>query len=206
MSSSIDVSNFRRRRKANLMKVLGNKCCLCGYDLLPDALEFHHINPQDKEYGIAANGTCHDLEKDLAEIKKCILICANCHRAVHKGLYSEQDLWDKQFYDDNIANELREEKEKLLTKQIFYCEICGKELSGKTKSGLCEECYKKSTRIVERPDRETLKQLIRTLPFTQIGLQYHVTDNAIRKWCDAENLPRKKTDINKFTDEEWAKI
>lgn len=206
MGSGLDVSNYRRRRKSNLIKVLGNKCALCGYNLLPDALEFHHINAEEKEYGIAANGICHDLEKDLAEIKKCILICANCHRAVHKNLYTEQQLWDKQFYDENIANELREEKRKLQEKEIFYCEICGKKLTQKTKSGMCEECYRKSTRIVDRPDRETLKNLIRTLPFTQIGIKFGVTDNAIRKWCDVENLPRKKTEINQYTDEQWAKI
>lgn len=35
---------------------------------------------------------------------------------------------------------------------------------------------------------------------------YGVSDNAIRKWCDAEKLPRKKTEINNYTDEEWANI
>ena len=62
------------------------------------------------------------------------------------------------------------------------------------------------SRIVERPSREELKILIREKPFTQIGEMYGVSDNAIRKWCDAEGLPRKKTDINKMTDEEWEKI
>ena len=89
MSSGLDVSNYRRRRKANLIRVLGNRCALCGYDKLQDALEFHHINPENKIYSIASNGTCHDLEKDLTEIKKCILVCANCHRAIHKKLYSK---------------------------------------------------------------------------------------------------------------------
>lgn len=61
-------------------------------------------------------------------------------------------------------------------------------------------------RTVERPSREELKNLIRTKPFTQIGQMYGVSDNAIRKWCDAEKLPRKKTEINNYTDEEWANI
>lgn len=206
MGSAIDISNYRRRRKSNLMKVLGNRCCICGYNELPDALEFHHINPEDKEFGIASKGICRDLEKDLAEIKKCVLICANCHRAVHKGLYSEQELWNKQFYNEEIANQLREEKRKLEEKTVYYCLSCGKELSEKTLTGLCRECYSKTTRITERPNREELKELIRTKPFTQIGLMFGVTDNTIRKWCDAENLPRKKSDINSISDEEWAKI
>lgn len=206
MSSAEDVKNYRRRRKINLMKVLGNKCCLCGYSLLPDALEFHHINPENKEYGIASNGVCRDLEKDLAEIKKCVLVCANCHRAIHKNLFSEQDLWEKQIYNEEIANELRKEKQDLFKKAIYYCKSCKKQLSQKSLTGLCDECYRKSTRIIERPNRDELKKLIRTKPFTEIGSMYGVSDNAIRKWCDAEKLPRKKTEINQYTDDQWAKI
>jgi hypothetical protein len=33
-----------------------------------------------------------------------------------------------------------------------------------------------------------------------------MSDNAIRKWCDKFNLPRKKSDILKYSDEEWQKI
>ena len=61
-------------------------------------------------------------------------------------------------------------------------------------------------RMVERPSREELKQLIRTTPFTTIAKQYGVTDNAIRKWCDFENLPRTKKEINSYSDEEWELI
>jgi hypothetical protein len=206
MGNAIDVSNYRRRRKSNLMRVLGNKCCLCGFDVIQDALEFHHIKPEEKEYGIAANGTCHDLEKDLAEIKKCVLVCANCHRLIHKGFYTEEELYSKQIYDEEIANELRQEKQQLSEKTIYYCKNCGKQLSEKTISGLCINCYNISQRITERPSREELKQLIREKPFTQIAIQYGVSDNAIRKWCDAENLPRKKSDINAYSNEEWELI
>ena len=62
------------------------------------------------------------------------------------------------------------------------------------------------SRVCERPSREILKQLIRTTPFTHIAQHYGVTDNAIRKWCDAYSLPRKATEIKKFSDEEWEKI
>ena len=61
-------------------------------------------------------------------------------------------------------------------------------------------------RMVERPTRKELKDLIRTLPFTQIAKKYNVSDNAIRKWCDKFNLPRKTTEIKQYSDEEWSKI
>ena len=61
-------------------------------------------------------------------------------------------------------------------------------------------------RIVERPNREELKKMIRTISFSQLGRQFGVTDNAIRKWCDFYNLPRTKKEINKISDEDWELI
>ena len=54
--------------------------------------------------------------------------------------------------------------------------------------------------------KEELKQLIRTTPFIEIGKQFGVSDNAIRKWCDKYKLPRKVSEIHNITDEEWEKI
>ncbi len=90
-------------------------------------------------------------------------------------------------------------------KSVYYCIDCGKVISS-SKAVRCEECAKKAIRKVERPDRETLKELIRNIPFTQIANQYQVSDNAIRKWCDQYQLPRRKNDINKLTDSQWQEI
>ena len=54
--------------------------------------------------------------------------------------------------------------------------------------------------------REELKELIRTKPFTQIGKQFQVSDNAIRKWCDKFSLPRRSSEIKKYSDDDWSKI
>lgn len=70
----------------------------------------------------------------------------------------------------------------------------------------CVECHKLAVRTVERPDKETLKNLIRTQPFTTIATTYGVSDNAIRKWCRFEKLPFKKREINAYSDEEWLNI
>ena len=55
-------------------------------------------------------------------------------------------------------------------------------------------------------NREELKSMIRNMSFVQIGKHFNVSDNAIRKWCDKYHLPRKTTEIRKYTDEEWEKI
>lgn len=54
--------------------------------------------------------------------------------------------------------------------------------------------------------REELKRKIRSIPFTSIAGEYGVTDNAIRKWCDKYQLPRKKSVIQTYSDEEWDKV
>ena len=59
---------------------------------------------------------------------------------------------------------------------------------------------------VKRPNRDELKKLIRTTPFVHIAKKYNVTDNTIRKWCDAEKLPRRASDIKKISEEEWKLI
>lgn len=88
--------------------------------------------------------------------------------------------------------------------QKYYCIDCGCEIS--YNSTRCISCHNKATRVVDRPNRETLKNLIYTTSFVQIGKQYNVTDNAVRKWCDQYGLPRRTGDIKKYTKEEWELI
>lgn len=84
------------------------------------------------------------------------------------------------------------------------CIMCGATIwYGST---YCQTCTHIKDRKVERPSRDQLKELIRTLPFTTIGKQFNVTDNAIRKWCKNENLPTTKKEINSFSDIEWENI
>lgn len=88
-----------------------------------------------------------------------------------------------------------------------FCVDCGKEIS--LNSIRCLGCANKK-RAVSLEDmpitREELKELIRTTPFTTIGTNFNVSDNAIRKWCDKFNLPHTKKEINSYSDKEWADI
>mgnify|MGYP003431129005 FL=1 len=49
-------------------------------------MEFHHLDPEQKDFGIAAKGYTRSWEKVKEELDKCIMVCANCHREIHDGL------------------------------------------------------------------------------------------------------------------------
>lgn len=67
--------------------------------------------------------------------------------------------------------------------------------------------YKGTTTIYELfGDRDYYKNMIRTYSFLEISRKLGVTDNAIRKWCKKLNLPYKKREIDRYTDEEWELI
>ena len=84
------------------------------------------------------------------------------------------------------------------------CKICGKKISNT--AIYCLDCLKIQRRKVERPSRQELKDMIRELPFTVIGERYGISDNAIRKWCEQEKLPRTKKEINSYSDVDWKEI
>ena len=96
-----------------------------------------------------------------------------------------------------------------LRKRIVYvCKDCGKEISKVSERCVpCANRLKNKKRIsLSKPDRETLKEEIRTIPFTQLGKKYGVSNNAVVKWCIGYNLPAKKSEIKSYTDEQWSKI
>jgi len=78
----------KRRKKLRLMarEYKGGKCIICGYNKCLEALEFHHRDPKKKDFGLSVRGLTRSWEKIKAEIDKCALICANCHREVHAGI------------------------------------------------------------------------------------------------------------------------
>lgn len=77
------VSKRRQKIRDMAIEYKGGKCSLCDYDKCKDALEFHHINPINKEFGVSQSGLTRSWERVRSEIDKCILVCANCHRELH---------------------------------------------------------------------------------------------------------------------------
>jgi len=81
------VKKYRQNKKSKAVNLLGGKCCKCGYNKCLKALQFHHLDPSKKNFHISSNN-----KRSIAwnvieqELKKCILVCANCHAEIHDGL------------------------------------------------------------------------------------------------------------------------
>jgi transposase len=76
----------RRKVKALLVEEAGGCCLLCGYDRYTGALQFHHLDPREKSFGLGLRGVAHSLERCREEARKCVLLCANCHAEVEAGI------------------------------------------------------------------------------------------------------------------------
>jgi len=75
------VVNCRRENKRKLVEYKGGCCEKCGYDKCIDAFDFHHMDPNQKDFGISAKS--YSFERLKKEVDKCILVCRNCHAELH---------------------------------------------------------------------------------------------------------------------------
>ena len=196
-----NIKNFRNRLKERAVYVMGGKCQCCGYDKCITALEFHHLDPKEKDFNFGSNSN-RSWQNTRDEIQKCILVCANCHREIHFGLIDNNSL--KSSFSEEKAQEIDKLVEMVKTKKVSYCKFCGKEVW--PGNDCCPSCASINQRKVERPSREELKNKIRDLSFLKIGSEYGVSDNTIRKWCIAYNLPSKKKDIKQYSDIDWKQL
>src|SRR5437870_3786694 len=76
------VALRRKTLKRLAIQYKGGKCCRCGYNKCSEALTFHHCDG-NKAFGIGAKGYTRSWDTVKAELKKCLLLCANCHIEVH---------------------------------------------------------------------------------------------------------------------------
>lgn len=97
---------IRWAKKMKAIDILGGKCNCCSDDSLYH-LTFHHLDSPDKDYELSDiwHYSWDNIEK---EIKKCILLCDNCHRELH-------------FKEKNQ----RDNKKLLIEYRNNVCEICG---------------------------------------------------------------------------------
>lgn len=213
---------YRNRLKLSAVFAFGDSCYLCGKSFPYTIYEIHHM--RDKTLSFGGHNIAIDTYKK--EIKKCLLLCPNCHRMVTQGYIiipsNLKSNFNESLFDLAFMSLKRRErigrlpkipnKEELvkLYKKYTVSEIS--KLMGLTKEytinlfNLYNIKFKNNNSDIfdkHNINREDLKNLIRYNSFTYIGRIYGVTDNAVRKWCKKYNLPYRRNDINKLTDDDW---
>ena len=77
----------REERRKWFAEYMQDKSCICCGEAETCCLDHHHLDPAAKEDHISnliSGGK--SIEKVLAELSKCVVVCSNCHRKIHKGL------------------------------------------------------------------------------------------------------------------------
>ena len=140
--SSEAVKEWRKNTKLKLVTCMGNKCQICNYNKSTNALEFHHLDPNEKDFSLGSiRANPKNWKNIVEELAKCILLCANCHREVHENITELPKEYQK--FDESLL-QLEENKHLLKQTQTTYCPVCNKEKenSNKTCSKECAGKYR----------------------------------------------------------------
>ena len=80
-----DASHLRRLIKNKAVLLKGGKCQCCNQQYPNSVYDFHHLNPDEKDFNLGNKASTIKWDIVEKEIEKCILVCANCHRMIHSG-------------------------------------------------------------------------------------------------------------------------
>ena len=176
MSNSIHVKEWRKRFKQKIINSFGGKCGICGYDKCNEVFHCHHLDPSKKEFSLGRMmGNPHKWEYVIPELKKCVLLCSNCHGEVHAGVTTIP--YDIKMCDDSVIIEQQEKERKRLTN----CPICNN-LMSVHRITCSVECAARKSRTVDW-DRVDLYDLwkIKKIPQTHIASTLGISGSAVRK-------------------------
>lgn len=166
----------QRRKKQHAVDIFGGKCSICGYNKCIEALDFHHLNKNEKEEKPSQVILRWSFEKAKKELDKCILVCANCHREIHASEKENKPINLQRYYKPWIEKTCPCCENKFETKldAQIYCTIV---------------CSSVSQRKTIRPSKEDLKKLIDSgITWVKLGSMFNLSDNGVRKWAKNYNL------------------
>lgn len=176
MSNTENVSKWRKNLKRRALQLFDNKCVCCGYNKCSAALEFHHLEPEHKDFTLSsvyANPKSWDVV--VKELEKCALVCANCHREIH---YGDREIDNKSYINYAYVNY------KLYETENYHTCYCGSLIHKKHKY-CSHKCYNKARETINwSEEKENILKLkdVDNLSFVHIAKLYNSSDNTIRKW------------------------
>lgn len=173
------IKAWRERTVSRLKEAFGSKCGICGYNKTLKALEFHHLDPNEKDFTFSKWDKVAKWEKLVDEVKKCVLICANCHREVHYGITLIPENITRFNTSYNFYNE-----EKHIILEPCVC--------GKLKSNLRKYCSQQcANKIKNKGNWEVIdlqQAILNKMQYKEIGELVGVSGTAVKKKLKKLNL------------------
>lgn len=168
--------SFWNRRKQLMLQGFGSKCQICGYNKCQKALEFHHINPNEKELTLSSGVFSWELTK--TELKKCICVCSNCHREIHDGLVQVDT--SKQYFDESLVSDYNP-KHSMPEEYYDICPICGgKKL--KTQRACSRQCFNRLPVKIDWSKYDLVDMIEhKHISKSEIARKLNVSEAAVRK-------------------------
>lgn len=164
------------RLKGFFVELTGSKCQICGYSKYEGCLEYHHVNPIEKEHEPAKLFAHNKIEHLIKEIPKCILLCSNCHKEVHANIAELPSDYDKLDVE-------RFERESY--RIMDRCPICGKvKLKGKRTCSL--SCAAKSK--VDWGSIDIFQMFVACSSVFELSKKIGFSDKTIRNKLKKEGL------------------
>ena len=213
--TSVQTKIRQQKLKEDAVNYKGGKCLACGYNKYQGALEFHHVDPSEKDFNISQSRFLK-LQALKPELDKCILLCSNCHKEIHGGLIKYVDGKILPGEDDKLTWSLKRGDTALAIKKNMDSIIKdiqqGKDITNIAKSFNSSrgyllkilnesKIYLKNIQPKESryPSDGELKVLVYSKPLRDIAHDLGISDVALAKHC-------KKQGIEKPPRGYWAKL
>jgi len=178
---SENVKAWRKRTKKRLVEAFGGKCCLCNKIFPPELYDFHHIDPKTKKFSLgAARGSITSWKNLVEEVRKCVMLCANCHRLIEHGYKKLPDNVPR--FDESF--EKYESVKEILPKYANHnCPVCGSNKVLRRNTYCSSSCAGiAGNRIKNKPPIEEIKKLVEDNGWVQTGRMFGVTESTVRHW------------------------
>lgn len=122
-ASGFVVEKNNRHKKA-LVKYMGGKCADCGIVGHHSIYDFHHTEPEHKDFTIQSNRH-YNFAQLIDELDKCVMLCANCHTKRHLDMKIEEGYNNKIEGNTERFKAVRHEKLKHACNSDIKCSKCG---------------------------------------------------------------------------------
>ncbi len=170
------VKRWRHRTKERSVEAFGGRCCVCSYNNCINALEFHHLDPMEKDFSYGeATANIRAWKHLVQEIRKCVLVCSNCHKEIHAGVAKIPATVQR--FDERYV-----EYERIVSKKKEYdqCPLCGNEKPIRFKT-CSRKCSQTKQGHVDWSKHDVIKLVKKYKTFEEVGRRLNITGAAVRR-------------------------